>query len=231
MRVALLADLHGNADAAAAVLDDARAHGVEQLLIAGDFVGYYYEPDRVLDLLAQWTWTAVAGNHEVMFAQWRRGDGRLTIASKYGSGLAEAEAKLGPDAIARLDALPAVWRGSIGGRTVLMCHGTPWDADAYVYPDDQTGTLQRMAEGGEDLVMFGHTHYPVLVKVGATQVVNPGSVGQPRDRNPDAAWALWNTSDNGVTLMRTPYDQAQLIEQCRAHDPSLPYLSQVLTRR
>jgi putative phosphoesterase len=231
MRIGLLADIHGNADALQAVLVSAREQEVDQLLIAGDFVGYYYEPDRVLELLSEWKWTAVAGNHESLLRQWRRKENREQLKQKYGSGLAQAVSRLDAAEIERLLTLPEQWHGRIAGRRVLLCHGSTWNADEYVYPDDRSGRLARMADGGEDLVVFGHTHYPALMTSGSTIVVNPGSVGQPRDRNPDAAWALWDAESHVVTLKRIPYDAGRVLEQCRTFDPSIHYLSEVLTRR
>lgn len=231
MRIGLLADIHANADALSAVLDEARGRSVDELLIAGDFVGYYYEPDRVLRLLDDWKWTAVAGNHEALFAQWLRGINRDVLVATYGTGFAEAERQLGSSSIERLGRLPARWQGVVSNRQVILCHGTPWDPEEYVYPNDEGGRLERMAASGGDLVVYGHTHYPVIASSGPTLVVNPGSVGQPRDRNPDAAWAVWDTASNSVVLARTPYDNRRLLAECRARDPDMTYLTDVLTRR
>ncbi len=231
MRIGLLADIHANADALRAVLDDARRRSVDELLIAGDFVGYYYAPDRVLQLLDDWSWTGVAGNHEALLAQWLRGEERDALAATYGTGFAEAERQLASSSIERLGRLPACWQGAVGNRQVLLCHGTPWDPGEYVYPNDDGGRLERMAANGEDLVVYGHTHYPVIASFGATVVVNPGSVGQPRDRNPDAAWGIWDTASNSVVLARTPYDNSHLLVECRTRDPDMAYLTDVLTRR
>ena len=66
MKIGLLGDIHGNSRALRAVLESARVKGVEKLCLTGDFVGYYYHPDEVLDLLASWPNHAVRGNHEAM---------------------------------------------------------------------------------------------------------------------------------------------------------------------
>ena len=62
-------------------------------------------------------------------------------------------------------------------------------------------------------------------------VVNPGSVGQPRDRKPGSCWALWDTRRMEVTLRRTAFDTSLVAERARRIDPHLPYLSDVLTRQ
>jgi len=61
-------------------------------------------------------------------------------------------------------------------------------------------------------------------------VINPGSVGQPRDRRPGACWALWNTETMKIELRREQYDRTALVEACRRIDPQLPFLVDVLER-
>jgi predicted phosphodiesterase len=91
MRIALLGDIHGNSFALAAVLDAARAARVEKLLITGDFVGYYFWPREVLDMLSDWDIAAVRGNHEDMLVDVLNGPASLEkINAAYGSGLSRA---------------------------------------------------------------------------------------------------------------------------------------------
>jgi predicted phosphodiesterase len=213
------------------VLDEARRLGAARLLVAGDLVGYYYEPDAVLDLLASWDWTAVRGNHEVLLAEWRAATNRDEIRARYGSGLEVACGQLTPTALEALERLPHPLELRIADCSVLLCHGTPWSIDEYVYPDRVDECLPRLMVGGHDIVVLGHTHYPMLRGSAAAWVVNPGSVGQPRDGDPRAAWALWDAETGVVTLMRTAYDSRALQEACREHDPQLPYLVDVLVRR
>jgi len=80
-------------------------------------------------------------------------------------------------------------------------------------------------------VVFGHTHYPVLWNVEGRMAVNPGSVGQPRDRIPGACWALWDTDTDEIHLRREMYDAGGLVAECRARDPHLNFIADVLTRR
>lgn len=230
MKVALLADLHGNADALAAVLGAARAEGAARLLIAGDLVGYYYQPGRVIALLDEWPWECVRGNHEEMLAAWRRGEGRERIRRKYGSGLEAACEQLTAAMLDRLESLPHPLALEADGRSVTISHGSPRDIDEYVYPDAPAEKSRAMADGGSALVLFGHTHYPVVWRVAGTTVVNPGSVGQARDRIPGACWALWDTVDDTVSLRREAWDASGTQAQARRRDPGIPYLADVLTR-
>jgi len=230
MIVGLLSDIHGNDLALEAVLNAAKQNGVEELLIAGDFVGYYYNPDRVFELLDSWSWNAVGGNHETMLGEWRSGYNREKILQKYGSGIKEASNKLTVALLEDLISLPSTRMIETDNRNVLLCHGAPWDRDCYIYPDADTETRLSFFNTGSDLLVYGHTHYPVIWREGEQLVVNPGSVGQPRDHKPGACWALWDTGAHKVTLMRENYNFQPLIEECKRIDPRLPYLVNVLTR-
>ncbi|MGV8952326.1 MAG: metallophosphoesterase family protein, partial [Cypionkella sp.] len=107
MRLGLLGDIHGNADALRAVLGAACTEGIETLCVTGDFVGYYDQPDAVLEMLSQWTYHAVRGNHEDLLNLARRDPvSRASSLAKYGSGLNIALDRLGPHQIDMLVQLP-----------------------------------------------------------------------------------------------------------------------------
>ncbi len=130
-----------------------------------------------------------------------------------------------------LCSLPEKLELSIDGYNVLLCHGSPWDRDCYVYPDADNIVRQRMKKTGYDLIFFGHTHYPVIWDESDVLVVNPGSVGQPRDSIPGACWAIWDTETNNINLKRESYNYEIVVEACRKYDPENSYLQNVLTRR
>ena len=231
MKVGLLADIHGNAAALSAVLDAATAAGVERLLIAGDVVGYYDEPAAVIQQLEMWPWQAVRGNHEELLRD-RLQDGRWEEARRrYGSGL-RAASQLPMRIRDRLVKLPHPLAIEIEDARILLCHGAPWDVWEYVYPDAAPELRDRVfaAASGFDLVVLGHTHYPMRWQYGSVTVVNPGSVGQPRDRRPGACWAAWDTRTGSVEFNRQAYDSTSVQTRARRVVPDVPYLWEVLTR-
>lgn len=232
MKVGLLSDIHGNVTALAAVLDAAKGLAAERLLCAGDLVGYYYEPDRCLELLRAWNVDCVRGNHEDMLLHLGQ-DPSLAegIRQRYGSGISVAAEVLTREQLAYLAGLPSRKTIAIQGKTVLLCHGAPWDADQYIYPDSDDRTLRRCTEEACDYVVLGHTHYAFAKRCAATLIVNPGSVGQPRERKPGAAWALLDTETGDITHYSETYDWAKVQAQAMARDPELPYLREVLSRR
>jgi len=230
MKVGLLSDIHGNADALLAVLSAARREMVESLIIAGDFVGYYYAIDRVLEILQGWPFSAVRGNHEDMLQAWLSGGDRAAIKGKYGSALEEAVRRLPRESIEWLLALPRNRAVVVDGKRCYICHGSPRATDEYIYPDALKEKSDILFEQNADLVVFGHTHRPLIWSRSGTIVVNPGSVGQPRDYQPGACWALWDTASHSVELRRESYDMQPVLAEAMARDPELDYLVNVLTR-
>lgn len=231
MKIALLGDVHGNAAALSAVLTAAKEMGAEHLLVTGDLVGYYFSPAKVLELLGPWSRDVVRGNHEDMLTMARKDRVALeSIKSRYGSGIEIALHELTEAQLDELDKLPYTLQLEIGGCTIFLCHGAPWNVDQYVYPDAAPDLLQRCVKHGFDYVLLGHTHYPMVHEIGNVQIINPGSVGQPRNRQPGAQWALLDTCSRRIEFRVEQYDRTSLIRECRLRHSELPYLSEILER-
>lgn len=232
MKLALLGDFHGNHLALQAVLAAASLSGVEKLLITGDLVGYYDAPLQVLDLLRPWDRHLVRGNHEdMLIVALTNPSFQAQVKARYGTGLSTAIEQLGVQQIDELCNLPHPLELVIDGCRILLCHGAPWDIDQYVYPDAKQELLERCAIQDFDLVVLGHTHYPMQQQIGKTLVVNPGSVGQPRNRQPGAHWAIFDTASRNLEFHQELYDSSALLRECRQRHPELPYLSEVLIRK
>ncbi len=232
MKLALLGDIHGNHLALQAVLAAASSSGVEKLLITGDLVGYYNAPLMVLEMLQSWGRHVVRGNHEDMLNIARSDSVFLAqVDARYGTGLRTAIEQLDTQQLDELCNLPHPLELVIDGCKILLCHGAPWDNDQYVYPDAQPDLLEHCAMPEFDLVVLGHTHYPMQQKIGRTLVVNPGSVGQPRNRQPGAHWAIFDTVSQNLEFRQEQYDSSALVQECQQRHPEIPYLSEVLTRK
>jgi putative phosphoesterase len=232
MRIALLGDIHGNCFALSAVLEAAREASVEKLLITGDFVGYYFWPREVMDMLADWDVVAVRGNHEDMLLELLSAPASIEkINTTYGSGLNVAIETLKPTQLDWLCNLPHPRSIDFDGRLLLLCHGSPLNVNQYVYPDAKTDLLERCSEPTYQWIVMGHTHYPMVKRVGKSILVNPGSVGQPRNRISAAHWALLDTTSQELSLMTVPYDISPVVALAAQRHPELPYLVNVLLGR
>ena len=232
MRIGLLSDIHSNAHALRAVLNAAKEKNVEKLLCCGDYVGYYYEPEKVIALLDNWDWDGISGNHETMLKDWINKKNRKKISFKYGSGISHAAKKLTTEVLARLHEMPYIKKILIDNYKILFCHGSPWNRDMYIYPDAEESIVNKIFEydSDADIIVFGHSHYPVLWERGDKRIVNPGSVGQPRNKKPGASWVLWDTTLNAFQFLRENYDASPVVDMCRKIDPKIKYLANVLVR-
>jgi len=233
MKLALLSDIHANSLALSVVLDAAKAKGVTELLVAGDLVGYYFSPKEVIDLLASWHAHIVRGNHEEMLSQSIDNPEYLEeVSRRYGSGIQEAIIQLSTVELDFLCTLPHPLELEIAGRNILLCHGAPHDLNCYLYPDNDLKQLDLSGLRRFDLVVTGHTHYSMQRIIGdATLLVNPGSVGQPRNRQPGAHWMLYDTDTGEITLHCEAYDYSLIQAEARKRHPELPYLADVLGRK
>jgi putative phosphoesterase len=231
LKYALFGDIHANSLALEAVLDRARVVNIDTFLVTGDLVGYYYQPLRVIELLQTLETCIVRGNHEDMLREARVDTDFLSrVNQRYGLGLQKALEQLDQQQLDALCSLPHPLAMNLDGRSILLCHGSPWDNDIYVYPDTDLNVFDGFKVEDFDLIVLGHTHYPMSKKIGDTLIVNPGSVGQPRNRQPGAQWAIYDSEKNAVEFRSEAYDASDLIRQCLQNDPELPYLHQVLTR-
>ena len=233
MRYLVLSDIHANMEAFEAVLTAARTLVYDRVLILGDIVGYGADPNAVIERVRTLRPHAlIRGNHD-----------------KVGSGLESPE---GFNAVARsairwtYDALTdenRKWLAALPAGPVVVddlieiCHGTPFDEDAYVF--DDLDALRSLHTAERPICLFGHTHVqvgyalsgdqftlttmddsrPLTIEVpdGGRHLVNPGSVGQPRDGDPRAGFAIADTDRRDVMICRTAYDidraRARIVEE------------------
>ena len=140
MKVGLLADIHGNGNALKSVLKSAKEKKIEKLLCCGDYVGYYYEPNKVLSQLNEWDWEGVSGNHEGMLKDWISKTNRTQIQAKYGTGIAIAAKELTNESAEFLYEMPSNCKIQIENYKIILCHGSPWDRDLYIFPDAVSGS-------------------------------------------------------------------------------------------
>lgn len=221
MRAAIVSDIHGNRHAFEAVLADARATGVDEVWCLGDVVGYGAEPNECVELAREHCAICLAGNHDLAVT------GDLGI-EEFSHGAAVSarwtQRTITPENAAFLRALqPSGVEGQWG-----LYHASPRDPIwEYVV---STAIADACFDVAEQRVCFvGHSHVAVaftrenghgrtayaLREPGATAdlrdrhwILNPGSVGQPRDGDPRAAWLLLDTEQGQATWKRTVYDIA-----------------------
>lgn len=231
MKYAILSDIHGNVEALRPIVSSAQAENVDAFLIAGDFMGYYFRLDEVLDILRNFQVHAIRGNHEDIFSIWLNNpEKRPDLEKKYGQSFSRNIKNLTQSQLDTLINMPVQYNGILNSQSVLMCHGSPWDHDKYIYPDAPEDIINRLFGYGKDLLIMGHSHYPAVWEKDGKYIVNPGSVGQPRDRKGGACWALWDSGQRKIFLRREHYDVSAVVQDCLQFSPDTTYLREVLTR-
>lgn len=208
MSVALLSDVHANLVALEAVLADLPP--VEAIWVMGDTVGYGPEPADAFALLRERGAVLVAGNHDRAVAT---GAG-LELFNPAARAAAELHRSwLGRSELDALAALPLLLGPAPG---YVICHGSPRDP-LWEYVFDRPTAAAAMASTPAARCCVGHTHLPAAFRLGDGRVmVNPGSVGQPRDEDPRAAYALLDVAASGVEFRRVAYDVAKTQRRMRA---------------
>ena len=214
MRWLILSDIHANRQALDAVLA-ASSGRYDQIVCCGDIVGYGPDPNYAVEFCRARCETTIRGNHDKGCA----GILRLTWFNDSARASCEwTEQVLSPDNLEWLRGLP---QGPAAVGSFMLCHGTPGDEDEYLLGVSSARNAARSLAA--PLLFFGHTHIqggflvhrngvrpaalPLIVPDPTeTTLVNPGSVGQPRDGDPRAAYGLYDDEAGMVELHRTEYD-------------------------
>ncbi|HEY7876834.1 MAG TPA: metallophosphoesterase family protein [Gemmatimonadaceae bacterium] len=216
MRIAVLADIHANDDALRAVLHDALRHGVSGFECLGDLVGYHAFPCETLDLLADHGVTSVSGNHDLMVL------GRLAPTNcgpRARAAIEFTQRHLSAAHLERLQSLPTV---RLGERWAFV-HSAPDDPEIRLRTPQQfrcaAAAVWRLRPEAR-ICFTGHTHIPSMNEVVAKseggerriRFINPGSVGDPRDGDARASYAVFDTEHETVKFRRVAYDASRVIE-------------------
>jgi predicted phosphodiesterase len=221
MRYLVLTDMHSNLEATEACLGDAASRGYDRMIVLGDLVGYCADPNAVVELVqASEPIAIVRGNHDKVACGLEQPDGFNAVARRAAQWTYDILTPANRQWLAELPQGPVVV-----DELVEICHGSPFDEDAYIF--DELDAVRALKTSERPLCLFGHTHWPVTFELADGRVdtigspesfsshvalrpeskylLNPGSVGQPRDGEPRAAYALVDTAAKHVDLYRVDY--------------------------
>jgi len=221
MRYLVLTDIHANLEALDACLIDARGRGYDATLVLGDLVGYGADPNAVVERVQDLEPMAIVrGNHDKVACGLEPPEGFNAVAKSAVRWTSEMLTSEHRDWLAALPQGPQ----SVDD-FVEICHGSPYDEDAYIF--DELDALRALKASTRALCLFGHTHYPAAFELSegtfdsigpaasaetrlplrdaVKYLLNPGSVGQPRDGNPRAAYAIVDAGAKRVDLFRLIY--------------------------
>ncbi|MBC7091419.1 MAG: metallophosphoesterase family protein [Nitrososphaeria archaeon] len=203
MDIALIADIHSNLEAFEAVLEKI---GGYKILCLGDLVGYGANPNEVIELVRDKNIKCIMGNHDYAVAtgDFSELSPKAVIAAKWTRNVLKKEN------LDFLSTLPSTLRLEEEGKKILLAHATPQDPlfGDYIHPDtDPFKFLYYATEYEEDVLCLGHLHVPYIYRRLEKLILNPGSVGQPRDGNTLARYAILDTENMNVKVCGTKYNR------------------------
>lgn len=217
MRYALISDVHSNLEAFEAVLMDIESAGVDNTLFLGDIVGYGPNPNECMDLLFKVADLSLGGNHD-----WAAVG---LISSDY----------FNPHAKSAMDWTIEILRDDLKDflkRTraidtfdgIQVAHSSPLNPERWRYVMTQKDAVENYSSIKGEICFIGHSHHPIVIECAGpediralrvdTMTLNPdmkyliniGSVGQPRDSNPDSCWVIYDSDLGSVEFRRVKYD-------------------------
>jgi diadenosine tetraphosphatase ApaH/serine/threonine PP2A family protein phosphatase len=235
MRYLILSDIHSNLEALEAVLAEAPPDQFDRLLVLGDVVGYGADPNAVVERVRQLQpHVMIRGNHDKVSSGVESAEDFNTSA-RFAAHWTQTT--LTPENREYLGALPL--GPVIVDSLIELCHGSPTDEDEYIF--EPVDAIEAIREARCPICFYGHTHVAVAYWLSSEQfdmivplpqervteivldprrryLVNPGSVGQPRDGDPRAAYATFDSEARLIRLHRVEYDIAKAQQKIREAD-------------
>lgn len=222
-RIGIISDVHGNQEALEAVLAAIEEEGVDFVAHLGDMVGYNANPRECLRLLQDRRVISILGNHDLAIVEPRTAEGFNVLAHR---ALAYSREQLAAGDIRFLQTLP---RTEVLWDRFLLCHGTPESLETYimnVFQAKRIFNLLRKCYDGIRVCFHGHTHIqrfwvcdqrgktysldglsdPIALQADNLYLINPGSVGQPRQHDNRARYLVFDSEREIASFRAVPYD-------------------------
>jgi predicted phosphodiesterase len=219
MRLAFISDIHANLEALEVVLADIKEQKIEEIICLGDIVGYGANPNECAELVRSNCSTILLGNHDaaaVNLLATHHFNSHAKIAIEW------TASNLKNDIRTFLLSLPL----TATHETLTLVHSTPYEPNMWYYITSLEEAAFNFQYFETEACLVGHTHIPIIIVMdkekevyvhqalqinlkaleGSRLLINVGSVGQPRDRNPDSCYAILDTTTGDFSFRRVPYD-------------------------
>lgn len=227
MKLLVISDIHGNMQALDAVMSIAH----DEVICLGDIVDYGPSPGECIDLLDKQGIPTIMGNHDNAVAfRMECGCGyeykHLSVSTREYTWNVLNERQLG-----FLKKLPFSLERVENGRKLYFTHGSPLSFYDYIKPDTPEEVIRGYINGLDaDFIFVGHSHTPFVRKIGDVTLVNPGSVGQPRDEDNRASCAVFDTDTLRTEIIRVRYDMETVCDNIRKSMSHADELTSILER-
>jgi predicted phosphodiesterase len=220
MKYLILSDIHANREALSAVLASVKRKPWDRAICLGDVVGYGADPNQTIDMVRRLKpLTAIRGNHDKVCSGIEDGELFNRIALEAAMWTRSKLTRANHRWLHRLPEGPLTV-----DEDFAISHGTPIDEDAYIFGEIEALNVFRQTD--HKICFFGHSHFPVVfalspdaittvltvsphfhfkLRPGVRYLINPGSIGQPRDGNPYASFGTYDSDAGTVAIHRIPY--------------------------
>jgi predicted phosphodiesterase len=221
MRYLIFTDIHGNMEAFLAFLKFAQKRKVDHYLFLGDLVGYGASPNEIIQRIRLLKpISTIRGNHDKAVCGLDTVQTFNPIAASAIHWTRDHITKKNMSYLCKLEQGPM-----IVNKDIMICHGAPFDEDHYIFGEFDAS--EAFLHIPVQICFFGHTHFPLVyeekehivegtfltgdeneikIEKGVRYLINPGSIGQPRDRNPKAACAIYDSDAKKIKFHRFSYD-------------------------
>ncbi len=219
-KLAFISDIHSNIEALDNVIHDIKKKNIpnEDIYCLGDLVGYGPRPNEVIELIKDYEIRTIMGNYDEAIGFCLPSCG-CNIDSEYNrqkmqNSLNWTSKHILDENRAFLRELEEEIVIEENGFKILLTHGSPFSINDYVFEEDFEKQEEICSDLSEDLIVFGHTHFPYHKKIKDKIMLNAGSVGRPKDSNPMACYAVVDIDKEiNIQLIRVPYNVEKVAEE------------------
>jgi len=213
----VISDIHSNIEALNAVLNSIKANNCDKIICLGDLVGYGPRPNEVIEKISELNIDSIMGNYDEAVGFYLPYCGcHLDSKVKYlqsQNSLRWTEENTNEENKVILRQLPEELVFNYKGKTISAYHGSPYSITEYIYGNQQDRLHEVLDELHTDILLLGHTHLPYIKWVGEKLIINPGSVGKPKDGDNKASYVLLELNDNvNAEVIKVTYDIDKVIE-------------------
>lgn len=230
MKISLFSDIHGNLYTLEKFLIKSKEIGIDYNIFCGDIFGYYYHQDTIISKLKGIEHlAAIKGNHDQYFLNACESlTEEKRLVDQFGHCYQDIPRKITNENKEFVKNLPEHLELNFCGKSLAVYHGSPKDPlNGRVYPDTEISEPDSYLK--YDFVILGHTHYRMVRRIGSTTIINPGSIGQPRDKH-GFSFAVLTIPSGEIEYHEIKWDRNLLVRDIKMNDPSSPKLINILFR-
>ena len=222
-RIAFISDIHSNIHYLEKVLDKIEKDNIDKIYCLGDMVGYYDRPNEVIDIMIKKKISCIKGNHE----KYLLGELDYNMNNENIYRIKEQNKIITKNNLEFLNNLPDKIEFTSGSKKFYLTHSLPNDCLTYLYDFNK---LEKNFISQLDYYCFGHTHVPIVTYKYGTCIINPGSIGQPRDFSRKSSYVIVDSVNETINLNKINVDYkgySEILNNKNYSNKSIKILSRV----